>query len=139
MSVIPRPPPLAAFRPVKAAASWPVRQRRSPLADGACTAVMTGPAAATGTAGWGVAAGAALAAAVLADAADEPVAAWRAGEALPEQAATSSAGQATAKTAARPRTGGLPPRTEVITLPPGVLRGAHFRHRIRLHSRSRAL
>jgi hypothetical protein len=109
MSVIPRWPPIAAFRPVKAAVSWLVRQRDGPVPGG-------GDAA--GLPGWVAAAGVALTVAPLvAVGAGEFVATvWSDG--LLEQAEARTAEQRAAVSTATPRTADLRCKAEVIIVFP---------------------
>jgi len=104
MSVIPASPPLAKLRPVNAVDSWPVRQRGSPPAGGACPPGVAGVTAVPAAADLNAAA--ALGVAFAAGRA----AGWPPGL-LAAQAATSRAEPAPATAAARPRASGLPPRT----------------------------
>src|SRR5215472_11652 len=115
MSVIPSPPPLASFKPVNAVDSWPVRQRGSPPAAGACGPGAAGAAATPAAAGPNAAAAATPAAAL---AAGGPAAALPPGGLLAAQAATTRAEHAPASAAARPRASGPPRRTEVFTVYP---------------------
>jgi hypothetical protein len=96
---MPRWPPIAAFRPVKAAASWLVWQRGEPVPGGA---------GAPAVPGWIVATGAALAVAPLVAAGAGELAAARCsgGLALEQAEARATKQEATASTV-RPRTGDL--------------------------------
>jgi hypothetical protein len=108
MSVIPRWPPEAAFRPVKAAASWRVWQRAMMAAGGAGVPDGDVP-------GW-VAAGLAGADRVAAGAGGL-VPGWACGL-LAEQAAASTIVQAARVSAAAPRAGGQRAGAEVIMVSP---------------------
>jgi hypothetical protein len=94
---MPRWPPIAAFRPVKAAASWLVWQRGGPVPGGA---------GAPEVPGWVVATGAALAVAppVAAGAGELVAAVWSDGLLL-EQAEARATEQAAAASTAKPRAG----------------------------------
>src|SRR2546429_1578161 len=105
MRVIPRCPPIAAFRPVKAVDSWPVRQRGRARAGGIGAPGVPGPV---------VAAGVALAVAPLVAGGGERGATGGPAGVPPEHAEVSSTEQAAAGSTARPPTGDHRPRADCI-------------------------
>src|SRR2546429_7523698 len=110
MRVIPRCPPIAAFRPVKAVDSWPVRQRGRARAGGIGAPGVPGPV---------VAAGVGLAVAPLVAGGGQRRATGGPAGLPPEEAGTNRTEKAGGGSTAKAKTGDPPARAEGVT---GVLR-----------------